>query len=271
MDFILEYHSKTRTLPAYIDMLLSSIHTFISSNSDASRQKIYDVTSKSAPMSQTHLSLLSSRIRTLITPSQAHALAQSIVQNLNDTWASGDEPMEEDTMTDVRPLGINWKFDTHICPTIWAVVISSIPVHIASPSAQDEIRTTIRSAYDTIAYSTGALLKQIDDSQKRALQARGQSIAVDQDTDEHWLMMVTLTAMFKLLYRILGALPNGTSFRKFGTETRMRMLEVANAQGTLSELRVEIVSTSHPTPCDSCNFYIPTVPHSFGICIGHTV
>ncbi|KAG2160067.1 Urb2/Npa2 family-domain-containing protein [Suillus bovinus] len=132
LDIFLDFHSKTRTLHAYIHALFDACTSLPSIRSLASPQELYSCGRTSAILSPTHLCSLAQAFRTFLTPTQVKEAAQ-ITLTLKNTFNTyqhlssliktseiQDRPRKKQRKNDPAPSSASpapsqamWEVDVH--------------------------------------------------------------------------------------------------------------------------------------------------------------
>lgn len=234
MNVILEYHCKTRTLPAYVELILYSTCEAMSHPQATDHRKLYQKISQSVPMSRSHLDKLENQLRILLTPSQTLSLTNLILQEMEKIWSLSFQPKDthETTSTIARSL---------IHPTIWAITLGAISCHIAPPSKQDEFKTVILSATSIVKKR---LFLEIEDMYRSLQHTRGilrEDAMVESDYEPSWYQMTAISAMLRFLFKTRAIFPVDTVLGQLSQAQRSQLLQCAVAEVALPELQVEIV------------------------------
>ena len=155
---IIEYHSKTRTLPDYLNVIHQVLASLTSNDGSPSLHAFCGI--MNGPLlARSHGSYLIQSLSTFLTPGQTPKVAETVSQALDDIFPSVQSlprrPLEKNkknkqssAFTSVSPsLPIRLAFLFRLA----SYVLPGLPASSLPPTAFENLRTTIRSlTVDTI-------------------------------------------------------------------------------------------------------------------------
>lgn len=236
LDLILDFHTKTRTIPIHVsnllDMACSPKH-IASADSDDSSQ-IYQSRSACVLFRPAYLSLLAKRVEMFVTPTQSLLLAQTIAERLESAWKGLEKAArharQERESDDVHPdiLAVRLSLLT----TLASAVLSSLPARTLPSDERASYITVVDSLRRSFIFKVvGKLCKK----------------QRDHESHEVWGWQISAAAALRMGYvldssRDLG-LPQPT---ECDPELLKKLRDLAESKHVLPELGLEVVSTLIP-------------------------
>ncbi|KAF7982078.1 hypothetical protein HWV62_30382 [Athelia sp. TMB] len=242
LTLLLDYHTKTRTIPTYINTLLSSLSPPLQDLSLKTYTEIYASSSSGPLLSRPHLTLLAKHTHTYLTPGQLAPLAQTAFDAISGIWnaflianekTQGKKKKrkidvaEKKGDADADELAIQLSLTCRIIGT----VIPSLPLHSLPNSSRQNVHDNLTSiSSELIRPSIAILLAFIKEQSGR----RG----------DGWAAQVSAAALMRFDYALMGLRPLSLG-KHMQRPSVQRMLDFVEAEeASISpELILEILRT----------------------------
>lgn len=254
LDLFLDFSRQTRTLPDYLDLLLSSV-SLAESPPALEGPPLYLLGNESALLSHSHLSSVGRRVQTFLTSGQVMSTAQLITQVLQQRAEAAlgslkhpqsDEPPKKRRKTregskdhrDPSTLVLSFSFTEKLA----AVVLPSLPLqNLAGDAARDaaELLLTVQTTFS--GYVLPKLFKALRKARK---------------TENRFPSEVATAAALRLCFT-LANVPN-CSLQPLDDKLAHSLIEFTETtRGECNELHVEIVSKPMPVPYYQMTHFSP--------------
>ncbi|THH28128.1 hypothetical protein EUX98_g6060 [Antrodiella citrinella] len=225
---LLEYHTKTRTMDAYV---ISSLQAFTLLPSANNIRVIYTTASAGPLLHHVYMELLSRSVRNYLTPGQVLETAQNIIQQLVillDEWrhaqdgSTAERPQKKRRLESPPEYSSLTMVKFTLVASSAAAVLSYLPLHSLLPDAQQEVRGLIQEALTGFASHFKAGFKAIEKKQ------------------DAWGWQILLVAVFRFRYTLVTASILDLHL-EIGEKTVSRMFSCLKTEHITSELRIEII------------------------------
>jgi len=235
LNLLLDYHSKTRTIPLYTRMLFLSFSQRPTFFSDGS-QNFYQLSSSSPLLRTAHLDRLGKYVQAFLTPSQVAETVNIIEGSLRDTSKripyfslqgynnNGDhckQRIKLDANTDgYADSAVAFSLSIRVA----SVVLAMLPFQSVPESGQRDIRRVLDELQATFIHAPiNDLLKIV-----RERGSRGE-----------WAAQVVMAAILRLWYTL-----NGTRYLPYQCDPKVmtKLLDASKDHEVIPELSVELVS-----------------------------
>ncbi|KAG1889396.1 Urb2/Npa2 family-domain-containing protein [Suillus subluteus] len=236
LSLLLDFHSKTRTLHAYIHALFDACTSLPSIRSLVSPQKFYGRGRTSAILGHTHLSSLTQALRTFLTPTQVKEAAQ-ITQTLKNTFNTYQNLSSLIQTNELEDRSRKKRRKSEPAPP------SASP---APPQAMREVDAHALSLSLTLKFAalflsnlpgsfvTADVRKAVFEAGVWAIDA-ARSLLCDMTSKISWANQMTGAALLRFAYHL-------PAWRCGGEQGDMRgLLSVAKMEGAEGELVLEIL------------------------------
>lgn len=239
LNLLLSYHTKTRTMNAYVMSLLAALSPQPKSVVPGGAPAVYQRCHSGPLMDAAHLNTLSKAIYGFLTGTQASPTVRLVVDSLSQAWeqfydAKGvsdgnDEPPRKKRKsiggsTTVSQLD-SFAIGLSLSARLSSIVISSLPLNSVPETTRQEIRESLSNLRNIfVSRSITKTFKRI------------------RKTDEanDWGLQVTATAFLRLRYA-LNASRYLTLDPSADSKLSSKVQAILKSDGLLPELRVEIV------------------------------
>ncbi|KAJ3919471.1 Urb2/Npa2 family-domain-containing protein [Lentinula edodes] len=238
LDIILQYHVKTRSVPLYIDALMTVSFRETVCGHDC--QKVYERICHSAGLHPSHLDRLGKCVYEFLPLNQTIAAARNVTKRMETLWEeyhSWSRSLDEDNPRKRRKVdsgssvngaanGITLRFST--AATFASVVLSSFSADSVPKESQQELETLLNDfSSKVVLHSLSKMFKGMSKKAEKSL----------------WSDEVIISADLRLRYALdLQRSPTISVDAKCSSKLTQRMLESIDVI-SLPELRVELFRT----------------------------
>lgn len=240
LDLLITYHSKTRKIDAYIDLLFSTFSCHDTTSTLGGLHQTYQL-SLTGPLFQiTHMKQLSTAIQRFLTDSQASKIAGVTFGVLTKVWEQlhsketrvealdgVDSRREEERPRDER-TAVVFSLSAHFA----VIILSSLPLPSISRANREQLDQHLKDIRHLTQRTTRKAFKKI-------LKARHDAV---------WPNSIVAVASLRLQYALdsHGTLPSSQ-----GQDDKYynKLLEVLQVDDLLPELRLEAVSQDEDLLC----------------------
>lgn len=250
LELLLDYHTKTRTIPAHLLHLLAALGENL--DIDRARSTYNDVTTGSI-LGLAHLERLAKSIHNFVTPGQCLEVITITAEILEQTWINFQEAHEkskadlgdgarkrrkldasglfvDDPASQEEILAVRFAFMCRLVSVIWPAV----PVHLVAEDVKAKIRESVEHLRENVILSGVKGMKKIGGkSDRRGL-----------DT---WHWEVAVAAVLRLQYTLASSKTLPIEIVR-DEKAEARMLKVLGSDECLPDLKLEIVSSSLRKP-----------------------
>ncbi|KAJ3855197.1 Urb2/Npa2 family-domain-containing protein [Lentinula lateritia] len=238
LDIILQYHVKTRSVPLYIDTLMSISFRETVCGHDC--QKVYERTCHSAGLHPSHLDRLGKCVYEFLPLNQTITAARNVTKRMENLWGeyhSWSRSLDEDSPRKRRKVdnggsgngaasGITLRFST--AATFASVVLSSLSADSVPKESQQELETLLNDFSSKVVLHS--LSKMFKGMRKKA-------------EESLWSDEVIILADLRLRYALdLQRSPTISVDAKCSSKLTQRMLESIDVI-SLPELQLELFRT----------------------------
>ena len=230
LDLLLTYHSKTRKIDTYIDLLFSTFSCHDTTSALGRPHQAYQL-SLTGPLFQiTHMKQLSTAIQRFLVDSQASKTVGVTFEFLTKVWEQlhsretrvevPDSHRGEERSLDER-TAVVFSLSAHFA----VIVLSSLPLQSISRANREQLDQHLKDIRHLMQSITRKSLKMI-------LKTRHESV---------WPNSIVAVASLRLQYALDG---HGTVPSSQGHDVKYynKLLEVFQVDDLLPELRLEVVS-----------------------------
>lgn len=242
LNFFLEYHNKTRTIPSFLLTILTSAEEKLEISS---AQEAYDDVSRGSILELGFLDRLAKSVHSFVTPGQCLDLLNDTSWVLQRMWSSfqdahekskadlgdgarkkrkldGGSASDERLVSEEETIAVRLAFVFRLVSVVWP----SIPLHSVPDDTKKMLRDSVASAEVLILSILKGLKKFGGKSERRGLNT--------------WSWEVIIAAVMRLQYALTSS--KALAFKIVRDEkAEARMLKALGSDKTLPELKIEIV------------------------------
>ena len=241
LELGLDYHKKTRTLPAYFSTIIDALEQTADSTDCGNPYNTYAAILGGPIFEASHVEKLRKALRGFVTPGQClgfltqtkrtleRAYSQSFQrQDIPDVGSS--KPSRKRRKLDSDPAAcspveaINFAFVCSIITVVW----SSLPVH----SLADESRSGV--ANEVQGVDTSVIIPVLSAGLKRERDE-------EESASRSWSRDIITSSALRMRYALSVCTPLGFQ-PALDTRTESRMLRLLKSSDVLPELKIEIVN-----------------------------
>lgn len=243
LNFLLDYHTKTRTMNIYISTLLSAIS---STSSPPDAKKTYAASFASPLLSLAHLDRLSKCTQNFVTSGQTQDIVIGVVNALKHTWdlfwqsqqrfiVNRSERSRKKHKTTAEELSDHKTDDPNACAVACALLARISSTVLSSISLQSLPESTRLDIQQTLAEAQASYIRV---AQRQAFELIGNNLR--NPGRDIWGCQVGAAALLRLEYSLIAA--RQLCLRaQIDDKLSTTMLDVAGDDEALPELGLEIV------------------------------
>jgi hypothetical protein len=230
LNTLVDYHSKTKTLPSYIRMVFNALD--LPPASLEVTKQFYNPESLGPLVHASHLNTLGKWLQTALTPSQALEVVQIAVQSLQDAWAKLPRFHSKihrlgrgsRTENDAKLVHVSDASAGVSLALIVRVANVVLPLRTTSKAVEQDIQRIVDDMQMTLIHHP---LKRV----LRRIRKRG--------SEKEWTTQIVASSLLNLWYTLTTS--RCLTPHQFDHESAARLLDCGEDHGIIPELSIEIV------------------------------